>query len=368
MRNCAQPPLCNVCRREKRLAVRNGVCMQLGGGWATGGASVAAACAAIAVIGCASVSEAAESSASGARILYFEPLHMSWNARASDGSSKPDERRTSFEAYGRRFELTLETNHLFPGREAATVGNLQLFRGRIEGASGSWVRLAVRDTSLSGMIWDGSELFVIEPTAALRQELVAPPAGADNVVFRLRDTWLEPGAASCGVGRTNQLQKGTAVYEALVDELRRTRTAASIRRHATPAGFRDRRRTDARALCVRDANTRRDPDSAQQRRRYLQHPDRRRDSGADGRRTRRLARPIHAHDRSLVAAGGTRADTAQLPATACSRGYAPVHRSQPRWHDRWHRIPRLTLQPAVRGGADREPRSLVVRRVTDRRT
>ena len=83
--------------------------------------------------------------------------------------------------------------------------------------------MAVRDTSLSGMIWDGRELFVVEPTAALRQELVAPPAGADNVVFRLRDTWLEPGAASCGVGRTNQLQKGTAVYEALIDELRRTR-------------------------------------------------------------------------------------------------------------------------------------------------
>jgi Metallo-peptidase family M12/Domain of unknown function DUF11/Reprolysin family propeptide len=172
----------------------------------------------------------AATAADGARILYFEPLrtltapaHSEAGLRAAKATSS-DSRQLSFEAYGRRFDLSLDSNGrlLEQLQSKPTSGSVQLYRGHIDGLSQSWVRLATKSDAVHGMIWDGRELYVIEPAAAVADALVGAAGGAPegSVIFRLSDVLMPPGAAACASDTAAPQQKGAEAFDSLMHELK----------------------------------------------------------------------------------------------------------------------------------------------------
>ena len=169
-------------------------------------------------------SPALAAEADDAQILYFEPLRLISSApQATQKSSQS--RELQFDAYGRRFVVSLQPNtKLSPLLQAKTgVAPVELYKGQINGASHSWARIAFVDGQPSGMLWDGAELYVVEPVAKLSDSLPANvPVSADTVaIFRLDDVVMKPGAASCG-SDTNEAaaSKGSAAYGSLLNELK----------------------------------------------------------------------------------------------------------------------------------------------------
>jgi hypothetical protein len=131
-----------------------------------------------------------------------------------------------FDAYGRRFEIALEPNAPLNAQLKAAAGDsqLELYRGELEGLAGSWVRLASKNGELSGMIWDGTDLYVVEPAAEVAQALVEPELSqaTGNLIFRLEDTLIDSGAASCATGTDGVARKGDEAFQSLLHELKGT--------------------------------------------------------------------------------------------------------------------------------------------------
>jgi len=101
---------------------------------------------------------------------------------------------TEFDAYGRRFALDLQSNDRALNRLKAahpgTLAGYRLWRGTLEGQSGSWTRLTEHAGHLEGAIWDGHDLYVVGSYAEVANYLTTPMAARpeDTVVFRLSDT------------------------------------------------------------------------------------------------------------------------------------------------------------------------------------
>ena len=85
------------------------------------------------------------SSAQEMRIQFAEPVSIA----ATAGN-------TQFDAFGRRFALTLEANDRLlkgmPAARKAALATTRLLRGSINGLPGSWVRLTVSGTNTAGAI------------------------------------------------------------------------------------------------------------------------------------------------------------------------------------------------------------------------
>ena len=169
------------------------------------------------------------------RVLYAEPVVLEGLAPgAMREAVRNQPSRASFDAYGRRFELVLESNRrLLAGLDEsarAEVGPLQLLKGTLQGVPGSWVRLAVDGDRKSGMVWDGRDLYVIEPAEDVAPRAVAPlgARGRSPVVYRLSDTMTDPGMAVCEAVRIDRSKAGGSAlgdYKALMVELRQAATA-----------------------------------------------------------------------------------------------------------------------------------------------
>jgi uncharacterized membrane protein YgcG len=153
------------------------------------------------------------------RIQFAEPITL--EARAGHGE---------FDAYGRRFQLELETNQRLlanmPVARKTALARANLMRGRLTGVPGSWVRLARVGDGLEGAIWDGADLYAITTRARIDESLTAPLAVGpeQTVVYRLSDVIGGPTADFCALTPANatSLAGGTPLqkYRALVDDLR----------------------------------------------------------------------------------------------------------------------------------------------------
>jgi uncharacterized repeat protein (TIGR01451 family) len=164
------------------------------------------------------------------RVLHAEPVLIEGlTARPS---------RASFDAYGRRFDLVLESNaRLLAGVDPAgraAMSSMQVLRGTVQGVPGSWVRLTVDGDRQSGMVWDGRDLYVIEPADDVAPRAVNPlgVSGRKPVVYRLSDTQADFGAGACTILRTDDVPlaqvSGLDEYRVLVDELAQAAEATGL--------------------------------------------------------------------------------------------------------------------------------------------
>jgi hypothetical protein len=128
----------------------------------------------------------------GLRILLHQAVTMS-----STGAG----RSLQFDAYGRRFELQLERNERMRFVTATRTPGVEALRGSVVGAAGSWVRLTRTPAGLFGLLYDGQSHYAIEPAAAAAGHTVGPmqAKGSAPVIYRLADTLMPPGEASCTV-------------------------------------------------------------------------------------------------------------------------------------------------------------------------
>jgi hypothetical protein len=167
---------------------------------------------------------AANDSEHAAHIAYFEPLRpLSAASGSANNKASGALPQLRFDAFGRRFELSLATNSRLMESKTRT-SSLELYRGSLDGVAGSWVRLATKGAQLHGMIWDGTQLYAIEPVSEVRDSLASPPADeSQTVVFRLADVTMDAGAAACGA--ESAPMNANDAFAALTAELKSTTVA-----------------------------------------------------------------------------------------------------------------------------------------------
>jgi hypothetical protein len=154
-----------------------------------------------------------------ARIVYFEPFTTTIDPRPALTQKTSRSRQMKFDAYGRTFELSLEPNEKL--QSVANSASVTLYRGQLNGISGSWARIATRGSDVHGLVWDGQDLYVIEPGDAVRNALVAPldASNTQTVLFKLRDTIVDSSASMCAVSDSPSTSvKGSTAFESLTRE------------------------------------------------------------------------------------------------------------------------------------------------------
>lgn len=176
----------------------------------------AIACGLMAVTGIAAAAQS-----SGVVIAYHEKLDaFVLSAGRATGQLKPPSGtpdRLSFDAFGRRFEIELERNDrlLSDAARNRLAGGIVAYRGRLAGQDTSWVRIVIADGIPRGVIWDGIDLYAIEAPGDSAVQTTLP------VAYRLADTYLIPGAMSCGTDKAPTAGQGSAasMYGKLLGEL-----------------------------------------------------------------------------------------------------------------------------------------------------
>jgi uncharacterized repeat protein (TIGR01451 family) len=142
-------------------------------------------------------------------ILHHERLGPIGVAPASSKASslqslKPvDETLLSFTAFGREFRARLERNDRLlrglPLDARSSLRGVDVFRGELVDVPGSWVRLTRAGTEITGVVFDGAELFAIDSPRRLAPYLrrAEPEGYTGPIIYRWRDT---AGALTDGVG------------------------------------------------------------------------------------------------------------------------------------------------------------------------
>ena len=131
----------------------------------------------------------------------------------------------SFAAFGERFDLVLEPNerliaNLPRDQRKELLDTCTLYRGELEGVAESWTRLSKTGEDWSGVIWDGEELYLLDPIDAVRESLASPSRAqtTGHVVYRLTDV-IDLQGQTCGVDSFSAAGQPLVDYLPLVEEL-----------------------------------------------------------------------------------------------------------------------------------------------------
>jgi hypothetical protein len=127
----------------------------------------------------------------------------------------------TFEAYGRRFEVLLEPNEQMIRALPGLRRHTEPLTGTLDGVPGSWARLT-RSTGgrWQGVVFDGQDLYAIEPASDLTAAAVQPlPAGDTPVVYRLSDAVLPVGPGFCGTVTLGERASAQLAFDSLSSEL-----------------------------------------------------------------------------------------------------------------------------------------------------
>ena len=85
----------------------------------------------------------------------------------------------SFTAFGTRFVMVLTSNDALtanlPAEVRQRLGATMFYTGTLRGNADSWIRLTRTATELTGAMWDGEELFVIEQFERVAARVVPGP-------------------------------------------------------------------------------------------------------------------------------------------------------------------------------------------------
>ena len=167
-------------------------------------------------------------------ILYFETLPEGLfsppsSLTAPHSLQTPEQTSEgvhSFEAFGKRFQLSLSPNNRLvdklpsPKRQHLEE-SMQFFRGTLADIPGSWVRLTRIGPHWSGMIWDGQEAYLVDSLATIAAALQTLPAqpSSGHAIYRLSDT-RELKTQTCGMGTGSMSGHSMSNFHALMDELK----------------------------------------------------------------------------------------------------------------------------------------------------
>jgi hypothetical protein len=129
------------------------------------------------------------------RITYFERLGELSIADATDSAlSEPQAATLTVVAFGRQLDVSVERNDRLTQRLSLgakrRIADVALYRGTVIGLSGSWVRLTRRGGTISGAIFDGTDLYAIEQYDRVAALLVSPDPTAvgSTIIYRWQDT------------------------------------------------------------------------------------------------------------------------------------------------------------------------------------
>jgi hypothetical protein len=167
---------------------------------------------------------AAVAGAAQPAIRYAEPVNLALKSVAGPSGS------LSFNAYGRRFSLTLAGNERvlqkLSSGQRATLASYRLLRGSIDGVAGSWVRLTDTPRGVEGALWDGHDFYAVTRYENIAPFLTTPLAATPDqtVVYRLSDARDALPADFCEASAGSALSKaeGATVldqYQAMIAEL-----------------------------------------------------------------------------------------------------------------------------------------------------
>lgn len=158
------------------------------------------------------------------RILYFEPISITSNAAAQSSlktaqSATRTSKHIHFEAYGREFEIDLQPNPAVSGTVSAA--DSIAFRGKITGVENSWVRMTQIAGAMYGTVWDGKDLYIVEPAHTASEFAVAPldMRNAQTVIYRLGDTLINLPPGFCDAVPAGPMN-GTQALSLVTNELR----------------------------------------------------------------------------------------------------------------------------------------------------
>jgi hypothetical protein len=181
-------------------------------------------------LACLSLALALPAGARDGAIRHAEAVRFERALPAPTADGSAGSRQLEFEAYGRRFELALESNEtvlrrLAPERRRALPPRA-LYKGKLVGQAGSWARLTLLQDGLHGLIHDGRELYLLAPAGRVRQRLLAPvdAAALDTLVFRAADTDGSGGTCEA-LDLRDQRTTLALEYESVGQELGTLRTA-----------------------------------------------------------------------------------------------------------------------------------------------
>jgi hypothetical protein len=158
------------------------------------------------------------------RVLHHQAVQISSRAESSLTE------RVTFDAYGRRFELSVKPNERI--RRAITARNARTmpFEGEVQGLPGSWVRITRSPSGWRGIVYDGEELYAIEPAADIAGSTVQPlnVSGSSPVVYRLSDALLPVEAMSCEIMQPESPSTAAEAVTQLGHELRAHALSAEV--------------------------------------------------------------------------------------------------------------------------------------------
>ena len=152
----------------------------------------------------------------GYRVLHHESVEVA--TRKGVGASE----HMSFEAYGRRFDVTVSPNERIrrgmPANLAATTLPLQ---GTVDGLAGSWVRITRSASGLRGMVFDGQEMYAIEPASEVAPVSVEPMSATsgETVVYRLADALMPVETMKCELAKPDSTPESPATAADALQQL-----------------------------------------------------------------------------------------------------------------------------------------------------
>ncbi len=127
-------------------------------------------------------------------------------------------------AYGREFSLELEANDALlsslSSEHRAKIHRADRFmKGRLAGVPGSWVRLNRISGRLSGGIFDGSELFLVDSARSFPEALAAGASADQTLVYRFEDLALNTLIDHGGLTFQKKIERPVADYRTFVQHL-----------------------------------------------------------------------------------------------------------------------------------------------------
>ena len=159
---------------------------------------------------------------SSPEILYHEPLPTLHVEPGGGGSATS---RCSITAFNWDFQLEMESNdqliaELPLHKREKILSDCKLYRGHVEGVPDSWVRLTQVGEKWSGMLWDGTEVYVIDSKHSIRHMLktFSTKPTPETVIYKLSDVVGLTGEL-CGSDPTPAHGRTLLEYSPLLGEL-----------------------------------------------------------------------------------------------------------------------------------------------------